>query len=353
MAQTSKIKFLKDIFDSRDSAYVTANEINSIIDGLRAVHPDLFINNIREVDTITSNLVTNKLIKTAIIPFGVTSIGESAFANCTNLTDVVIPASVTSIGEKAFYGCNSLASIEIPDGVTSIGIGAFYGCKKLENILYSGTTSSWYTGIGKHSNDLCDITDDISRSWLVDLVGKSVICTDGTIQITCSHSKITVDYDNPTVHGRYCDGCKTWIIPEGDHEFGGGEHYGIYCTRTCVVCGYHVSEPYDWDFQSSDSGCGNYCTVCGAESSWQFHDPASASATSCKDVNYGTYEHVACCDICGYEYGEPQVYYSYDGLAWHYVKCCICDKELKQDGHGNIYTDGGIKYCGYCGGEVY
>lgn len=37
--------------------------------------------------------------------YSVTSIGYSAFAYCSNLTDVDIPNSVTSIGNSAFYGC--------------------------------------------------------------------------------------------------------------------------------------------------------------------------------------------------------------------------------------------------------
>ncbi len=51
------------------------------------------------------------------IPNGVTSIGSSAFRDCTSLTSVTIPNSVTSIGYQAFYGC-SLTSVtfENPDG---------------------------------------------------------------------------------------------------------------------------------------------------------------------------------------------------------------------------------------------
>ena len=41
----------------------------------------------------------------------VTSIGDSAFYNCTSLTSIEIPASVTSIGDSAFSNCSSLKTI--------------------------------------------------------------------------------------------------------------------------------------------------------------------------------------------------------------------------------------------------
>ena len=56
------------------------------------------------------------------IPDSVTSIGVSAFYDCTGLTSVTIPDSVTSIGTDAFHNCTSLTSITIPNSVTSIGI---------------------------------------------------------------------------------------------------------------------------------------------------------------------------------------------------------------------------------------
>ena len=58
----------------------------------------------------------------------VTSIGESAFLNCSSLTSINISSSVTSIGKFAFVGCSSLTSINIPSSVTSIGKSAFLLC---------------------------------------------------------------------------------------------------------------------------------------------------------------------------------------------------------------------------------
>lgn len=71
------------------------------------------------------------------IPYGVTSIGESAFDgfNSMKLTSVIIPDSVTSIGRKAFYNCTRL-DITIPDSVTEIAEGAFWWVKHIE---YHGT----------------------------------------------------------------------------------------------------------------------------------------------------------------------------------------------------------------------
>ena len=64
----------------------------------------------------------------------VTSVGNAAFKDCTDLTEITIPDSVTSIGEYAFCGCASLTEITIPDGVTSIGDFAFCICTSLTEI---------------------------------------------------------------------------------------------------------------------------------------------------------------------------------------------------------------------------
>ena len=55
----------------------------------------------------------------------VTSIGYSAFCQCSGLTSVTIGNSVTSIGDYAFSECSGLTSITIPNNVTSIGSYAF------------------------------------------------------------------------------------------------------------------------------------------------------------------------------------------------------------------------------------
>lgn len=68
------------------------------------------------------------------VTYRVTSIGNGAFKDCTNLTSVNIPNSITSIGHCAFCDCTSMESIKIPNSVTSIGTIAFSGCSSLTSM---------------------------------------------------------------------------------------------------------------------------------------------------------------------------------------------------------------------------
>lgn len=58
------------------------------------------------------------------------------------ITDLVIPSTVTSIGGYAFYKCSGLKSIVIPNGVTTIGVSAFYGCSGLTTITIPESVTS-------------------------------------------------------------------------------------------------------------------------------------------------------------------------------------------------------------------
>ncbi|MDE7385402.1 MAG: leucine-rich repeat domain-containing protein, partial [Anaeroplasmataceae bacterium] len=64
----------------------------------------------------------------------VTEIKAEAFANCTNMTNVIIGKNVKTIGRNAFLNCNSLTDVTIPNNVDIIGYGAFNGCSKIESI---------------------------------------------------------------------------------------------------------------------------------------------------------------------------------------------------------------------------
>ena len=79
------------------------------------------------------------------LPEGVTSIGDDAFYDCSNLTAINIPENsrLTSIGNNAFNNCSSLKSITIPESVTSIGEYAFSGCSSLESLHIGPNVESY------------------------------------------------------------------------------------------------------------------------------------------------------------------------------------------------------------------
>lgn len=133
----------------------------------------------------------------------VTSIGDSAFFGCSELMSIVvdegntkyhsagnclietatktlilgcntsvIPAegSVTSIGNSAFYECTGLTSITIPESVTSIDFWTFYNCTGLTSITFNGTMEEW--------NAISKGTD-----WKYNVPATQVVCKDGTVSI--------------------------------------------------------------------------------------------------------------------------------------------------------------------------
>ena len=74
--------------------------------------------------------------------FQVTSLEDSCFKNCSNLTSITLPKGITSLGEYCFSGCNSLTSITLPEGITSLGRRCFFSCSSLTSItLPEGITS--------------------------------------------------------------------------------------------------------------------------------------------------------------------------------------------------------------------
>jgi len=83
------------------------------------------------------------------------SIGNSAFAYCSNLVSIKIPSNVTQIGDSAFSECVSLTSIFIPKNVINWGSSVFYNCNALKRIEFPGTASEFkqIVGAGSYLND--------------------------------------------------------------------------------------------------------------------------------------------------------------------------------------------------------
>lgn len=97
------------------------------------------------------NLYINNELVTEVVLTTATKISSYAFYNCGSITSITIPDKVTSIGNSVFCGCSSLTDITIPNSVTSIGYYAFASCSKLKTINYKGDEKQW-NSISKDEN---------------------------------------------------------------------------------------------------------------------------------------------------------------------------------------------------------
>lgn len=81
-------------------------------------------------------------IKTVELPSTLKEIGLYAFS-ASSIENLVIPDGVTSIGNGAFAGCGILEEITIPATINTIGYDVFDESYKVELVKYLGTEEEW------------------------------------------------------------------------------------------------------------------------------------------------------------------------------------------------------------------
>ncbi len=130
-------------------------------------------------------------LSSVTVTYGITSIGGSAFKDCTNISELAIPACIDSVGSTdhpVFEGCVSiekitfvgsgdwyaygssyvstpwqlsrlnLNSVVISDGVTSVGDFAFENCTKLASVCIGKSVSSIGTSVFRGCSSLTSIS---------------------------------------------------------------------------------------------------------------------------------------------------------------------------------------------------
>ena len=202
-------------------------------------------------------------VKSAVIAEGVTSIGSSAFDDCTSLTSVTIPDSVTSIGEYAFFYCTSLTSVTIPDSVTSIGYSAFYYCTSLTDVYYAGSEAQWKAiSISSTGNDSL-LTANIHYNYgshthsYKDVVTAPTCTEKGYTTHTCACGDSYVDtYTNPLGHDLKDDAAVAATCTTA------GTTAGKHCTRCDYKEGMETIAALGHDLKD-DAAVAATCTTAG------------------------------------------------------------------------------------------
>ena len=64
-------------------------------------------------------------------------IGDYAFCNCKNITEINFNTQIESIGKAAFKGCDGILNIELPNTISEFTPEMFAGCSNLKSIKFN------------------------------------------------------------------------------------------------------------------------------------------------------------------------------------------------------------------------
>lgn len=166
---------------------------------------------------------------TVTVPDGITTIGKSAFENCTSVISVSLPESVTKIEGYAFTGCSALSDINIPKNVASIAEYAFAKCTSLKQIIFPAKTVEIGEGILSECSALEEATISSSSRSIPDKAFYG-----------CSNlTYISIPGSAKTIGTSAFEGCKRLC----EVEFGKGiESIGSRAFYGCTHIGISLSK---------------------------------------------------------------------------------------------------------------
>lgn len=203
-------------------------------------------------------------VEKVLIRDGVTSIGNIAFMNGDNITEVTIPDTVTRIGDAAFAYCYNLPEVTIPAGVTSIGNAAFEFCNGLENV-YVNSSNKFYTSVGgvlfnksKTEIILCPakrtgryvIPDGVIRigdaafefcEGLTDIIIPDSVTMIGSFSFLCCNSLASISIPAGVTHigstaFTYCNNLMSISVDSGNNNFTSDNGVLFNKSKTAIRC---------------------------------------------------------------------------------------------------------------------
>lgn len=175
------------------------------------------------------------MVTALTFPSTLTYIGDSAFAMCESLVNVIIPSSITAIYTGTFTNCTSLEKVDIPYEVTYVGAafnGAFTG--------HANTSTYEPTLIIRNPHCVIVLSDEMDAHMVIKGVRYSLVnhmaeegeytfeAIDPPAQHNYSYSGVVTPptcYDEGyTTYtcdcGLYDDFCITDYVPSPGHQYG-------------------------------------------------------------------------------------------------------------------------------------
>ncbi len=319
-------------------SYTYTGDGYAIVGGYNGSTSNIFVPDIHNDGTHGNARITsiagfafraNKTIVDVVIPNTVTSIGDSTFADCTNLRSLYIPKSVISIGgglllndakleaitvesgnvnydsrnncnaiietasNTLMYGCQNTI---VPEGIVTIGNRAFYGISSLQEINLPntvkilGASSLQQTGLTNIvlPNGLTTINGyafylaPIEEFYIpasVNYIGSLALCTNRTNSIVVSSANPKYDSRNncnaviETATNKLIVGCNKSTIPNTVVSI------ASYAFQQCKgLKSIHISNSVVEIGQSLFEGCTNLATLTVDESNPKYDSRNNCNA---------------------------------------------------------------------------
>lgn len=212
----------------------------SVINGIRYRIKDGLVEVIRQSTAINGAVIIPDSITYKENEYSVTSIGDSAFYDCSSLTSVTIPDSVTSIGEDAFKYCSSLKSIIVDE----------------ENQNYSSQDGILYN---KAKTKIIKVPSDITGSLTIP--GSVTSIPSSAFSGCASLTSITIGNGVTSIGQQafaHCARLTSIIIPDSVTSIGYEAFY--YCSSLTIYC-EAKSKPSGWQSGWDHISFNRYCPV--------------------------------------------------------------------------------------------
>lgn len=202
--------------------------------------------------------MSNVTLQSVVIPNTVSTIGQSAFQDCSALINVTIDGELEAMSDKVFMSCTSLQAIEIPEGVTAIGNSAFENCTSLSTVTLSASLKSIHSKAFKRCSHLSSIAlpeglETIGTEAFMESAISQVVIPNSVKQIDASAFKRCSSLTSATLGTSLTSlgelafygsklkelTIKSFTLKIGDYAFNSTGLKNIYCDTPTPPTGTH------------------------------------------------------------------------------------------------------------------
>lgn len=186
---------------------------------------------------IADDVFKGEQIEEAIITEGISVIGNSSFADCHKLHQVVLPISIKEIGDHAFENCKSLKSISLPVQLEKLGAASL----KATGLRSIAFPNSLYW-VGEETLAGCEELTQVTIPENIDRIPA------GMFKDCVNLKKVTLHEKLDAIGDKAFFGCRNFdfiVIPDsvqsiGDDSFTGTDKqfivqcsFGSYAEQYC------------------------------------------------------------------------------------------------------------------------